>query len=157
VGNVGGNVVGSVGSVVGAVGSVTGAVGSVTGNVGGNVVGTVGGIAGTTTTLDALQTALNSAHGAGSWATATGFAVAGDAMTLTSGERTAIATAWGASVVGNSRTRDMYLQGLTNKIAFAADGLTYTLYASDDTTTLFTGTATRLATTVGGLRSVDPA
>lgn len=31
-------------------------------------------ISGTTTTLDALQTALNSAHGAGSWATATGFA-----------------------------------------------------------------------------------
>lgn len=30
-------------------------------------------ISGTTTTLDALQTALNAAHGAGSWATATGF------------------------------------------------------------------------------------
>lgn len=67
------------------------------------------------------------------------------------------ATAWGASIVGNSRTRDMYLQGLVNKIAFAADGLTYTLYASDDTTELATGTATRLATSVGGLRSVDPA
>jgi len=64
-GSVGGNVVGSVGSVVGAVGSVTGAVASVT--------GTVGGIAGTTQTLDALQTALNSTHGAGSWATAVGF------------------------------------------------------------------------------------
>lgn len=51
-GNVGGNVVGSVGSVVGAVGSVTGAVGSVTGavgsvtgNVGGNVTGSVGSLA----------------------------------------------------------------------------------------------------------------
>ena len=42
-------------------------------------------LAGTTTTLDALQTALNTAHGAGSWATATGFAVAGDAMTLEDG------------------------------------------------------------------------
>ena len=31
-------------------------------------------ITGTTTTLDALQTAQNTAHGAGSWATATGFA-----------------------------------------------------------------------------------
>ncbi len=30
-------------------------------------------VTGTTTTLDALQTALNTAHGAGSWATATGF------------------------------------------------------------------------------------
>jgi len=50
-GNVGGNVVGSVGSVTGAVGSVTGSVGgnvvgtvaSVVGNVGGNVVGNVNG------------------------------------------------------------------------------------------------------------------
>jgi len=39
-----------------------------------SVTGTVGGIAGTTQTLDALQTAVNSTHGAGSWATATGFA-----------------------------------------------------------------------------------
>lgn len=75
------NITGSItGSVSGSVGSVTGAVGSVTGNVGGNIVGTVasvvgnvGGIAGTTQTLDALQTALNTTHGAGSWATATGF------------------------------------------------------------------------------------
>jgi len=44
-GNVGGNVVGSVGSVTGAVGSVTGTVGSVTGNVGGNVTGSVGSVA----------------------------------------------------------------------------------------------------------------
>ena len=51
-GNVGGNVVGSVGSVTGAVGSVTGNVGgnvsgsvaSVVGNVGGNVVGSVGSV-----------------------------------------------------------------------------------------------------------------
>lgn len=62
-GNVGGNVVGSVGSVTGAVGSVTGnvggnvtgsvgsvvgAVGSVTGNVGGNVVGSVASVTGLT-------------------------------------------------------------------------------------------------------------
>jgi hypothetical protein len=43
IGNITGNLSGSVGSVTGAVGSVTGAVGSVTGNVGGNVTGTVGG------------------------------------------------------------------------------------------------------------------
>jgi hypothetical protein len=36
---------------------------------------------------------LATAHGAGSWATATGFAVAGDAMTLTSGERASVASA----------------------------------------------------------------
>jgi len=69
--NITGNLSGSVGSVTGAVGSVTGAVGSVTGNVG----GTVAGVAGTTQTLDALQTALNSAHGSGSWATATSVTV----------------------------------------------------------------------------------
>jgi hypothetical protein len=79
-GNVGGNVTGSVGSVVGAVGSVTGAVGSVT--------GTVGGIAGTTQTLDALQTAQNSAHGAGSWATAAGFSTHAAADVWAVGTRT---------------------------------------------------------------------
>jgi hypothetical protein len=45
VGNITGNLSGSVGSVTGAVGSVTGAVGSVTGNVGGNVTGSVGALA----------------------------------------------------------------------------------------------------------------
>ncbi len=67
------------------------------------------------------------------------------------------AAAWGASVVGNGRTRDYYLQGGVNAIAFAADGLTFTVMAADDVTPLYTGTATRLATTVGGLRSIDPA
>jgi hypothetical protein len=46
---------------------------TVAGNVSGNVTGTVGGIAGTIQTLDALDSALDAAHGAGSWATATGF------------------------------------------------------------------------------------
>lgn len=45
VGNITGNLSGSVGSVTGAVGSVTGAVGSVTGNVGGNVTGSIGSLA----------------------------------------------------------------------------------------------------------------
>lgn len=54
VGNITGNLSGSVGSVTGAVGSVTGAVGSVTGNVGGNVVGSVGSVTGlTAANLDA--------------------------------------------------------------------------------------------------------
>lgn len=39
-----------------------------------------------------VGTDLSSSHGAGSWATATGFSVAGDAMTLTAGERTSINT-----------------------------------------------------------------
>ena len=46
---------------------------------------------------------------------------------------------------------------LTNLLLFAPDGLTWTLYASDDATPLATGTSTRLATTVGGLRGIDPA
>lgn len=46
IGNITGNLSGSVGSVTGAVGSVTGAVGSVTGNVGGNVTGSVGSVVG---------------------------------------------------------------------------------------------------------------
>jgi hypothetical protein len=66
------------------------------------------------------------------------------------------AAAWGASVVGSGRTRDYYLQGGTNLIAFAADGLSWTLYATDDATPLQAGTATRLAASVGGLRGVDP-
>lgn len=66
------------------------------------------------------------------------------------------AAAWGARVIGNGRTADMYLQGLTNRVAFAADGLTWTLYSTDDATPLYEGTATRLATDVGGLRAIDP-
>jgi hypothetical protein len=270
------------------------AVASVTGNVGGNVTGTVGGIAGTTTTLDALQTALDAAHGAGSWATATGFSTltaadvwAAGTRTLTSlsgltvdtvtnltnlpsipanwltaagtaadftteiqsGLATAasiaalnnlsaaqvnaevdtaltdvgltttvtgridaavssrmatftyttpptavqnrqemdansvglaaifartdvatstratvgdiptasqIATAWGVRDLGYGVTADEYLQGYLPRVVFAADGLTATVYCGDDTTVLQSLTATRLQTTVGGLRSTDP-
>jgi hypothetical protein len=46
-------------------------------------VASVTAIAGTTQTLDALQTALNSAHGAGSWATATGFSTLTEANVRT--------------------------------------------------------------------------
>jgi len=53
-----------------------------------SVTGTVGGIAGTTQTLDALQTAQNSAHGAGSWATAIGFSTHSAADVWASGTRT---------------------------------------------------------------------
>jgi hypothetical protein len=84
-----------------------------------------------------------------------GVVVTGTQVTF---EQTAAETAaaWGASVVGNGRTRDYYLQGGTNLIAFAADGLSWTLYAADDATPLQAGTATRLAASVGGLRGVDP-
>jgi hypothetical protein len=67
------------------------------------------------------------------------------------------AAAWGASVVGNGRTRDYFLQGGCNKIESGAAGTAFTIYMTDDATPLYTATATRLATTVGGLRAVDPA
>ena len=68
-------------------GTITTVSGNVAGSVG-SVTGTVGGIAGTTQTLDALQTAQNSAHGAGSWATAIGFSTHSAADVWASGTRT---------------------------------------------------------------------
>lgn len=57
-------------------------------------------ISGTTTTLDALQTALSSAHGAGSWATATGFSThsAADVVTALGTGSTLTALATGANL-----------------------------------------------------------
>lgn len=78
-------------SVTGAVGSVTGDLG---GNVGGNVVGSVASvtagvtISGTVTTLDALDSALTSAHGSGAWTTATGFSTHSAADVWAHGTRT---------------------------------------------------------------------
>lgn len=73
------------GSIPAAVAGASGGLAIVGSNVGtaSSVIGTVGGIAGTTQTLDALQTAQNSAHGSGSWATATGFATSAALTTLT--------------------------------------------------------------------------
>lgn len=55
--------------------------------------GTDGAYTGTPPTPAEIDTQLSGAHGATSWVTASGFAVAGDPMTLTSGERDAIAAA----------------------------------------------------------------
>ncbi len=85
----------------GAITSVVTVTGNVNGNVGGNVSGTVGGIAGTTQTLDALQTAISATHGAGSWATATGFAVPGDAMALTAGAIILVSASTAAAVTSD--------------------------------------------------------
>lgn len=104
-GNVGGNVTGSVGSVVGAVGSVTG-------NVGGNVTGSVGSLA-TQAKADVNAECDTALADAGVTTTVTGRidaavstrAVAGDAMALTSGERTTLAgVIW---TVGNMATAAM--------------------------------------------------
>lgn len=124
-----GSSMGTVTSVSGSVGSVTGAVGSVTGNVGGNVVGsvgsvtgTVGGIAGTTQTLDALQTALSSTHGAGSWTTATGFSTPTDinnaVTSIESHGDSAWATATGFATSGQATTIN------TNVLAIPTNPLT---------------------------------
>ncbi len=58
--------------------------------------------------------------------------------------------------IGNGRTVGYFLQGGANAVSFAADGLSFTVFGTDDTTTLYTGTSTRLSTTIGGLRAIDP-
>ncbi len=68
----------------------------------------------------------------------------------------AVPAAVAAYDIGNGRTVGYYLQGGVNAVTFAADGLTFTVYGTDDATPLYTGTSTRFATTVGGLRGIDP-
>jgi hypothetical protein len=58
----------------------------------------IAGIDGTTNTLDALQTAQNSAHGAGSWATATGFATP---TNITAGTITTVTNLTNAPTAGD--------------------------------------------------------
>lgn len=78
-------------------------------------------------------------------------------VVISAATASAIAASWGSSVVGNGRTRDYFLQGGCNKIEFDAAGTSFTVFGTDDLTPLYTGTSTRNATTVGPLRSVDPA
>lgn len=81
---------------------------------------------------------------------------ASNAVTLGATEDAAIAAEWGASVVGNSRTRDYFLQGGTNKVAFDVPGAgQYTIYQTDDSTSLKVGTYTTSA--VDPVVSLDPA
>lgn len=99
-------------------------------------------------------------RGDAAWITATGFAVAGDAMALTSSERGSVADKFlGRTVTGaadGGRTVAEYLQGLCNKIAFDIPTAgKATLYATDDTTPLrvFDYTASAAAYPV---TSLDP-
>ena len=66
------------------------------------------------------------------------------------------AAAWGARVIGDARTADMFLQGLVNRLEFSADGTTWILYGTDDTTPLVSGVAVRLGDSINGLRSTNP-
>jgi hypothetical protein len=108
---------GAVGSVTGAVGSVTGAVGSVTGNVGGSVASVTAAVT-LTAAYDLAKTASQ----------------AGDAMTLTGGERNSVADAFlGRNVSGGSSSGRLVKESLyvlRNKVDAGA-GI---VYQTDDTT-----------------------
>lgn len=69
----------------------------------------------------------------------------------------AVAAAWGARELAAGVTADHYLQGRPPKVVMAADGLTATVYAADETTVIGTLAITRLSTSVGGVRDIDPA
>lgn len=79
-------------------------------------------------------------------------AAVGDIPTVTQ-----IATGVVGFVIGNGRTVSYFLQGGSNKIAFAADGLSYTVYHTDDSSVLYAGSSLRFDADVGGLKAVDPA
>lgn len=80
-----------------------------------------------------------------------------DATTATVPTASEIAVAWGASVVGNGRTRDYFLQGGMNKIAFDLPSVgQFTTYLTDDTTPLNTGTYLRGSPSLGPLTAIDP-
>lgn len=97
-------------------------------------------------TVDTVTNLTNLPAITANWLTAAG---------LASDAASEIATAWGSRVLGNGRTADMYLQGFMNKVEQSADGLTITIYASDDITPLQEVAATRLATTVGGVKNIS--
>ncbi len=87
-----------------------------TGTWTGNLVGLIGGIAGTLQTLDAFNTSLSSTHGAGAWTTATGFAVPGDAMTLTSAYDAAKTAAQAGDAMTLDTTQVVPLANVTSDV-----------------------------------------
>lgn len=105
-----------------------------------------------------IDTQLSGSHGAGSWATATGFAVAGDAMALTTSERASVADRFlGRNIDGGgdgTRTVEEALAVLRNKSAISTG--TLTVYDTDDTTPLWTATVTSSAS-ADPITGVDPA
>lgn len=105
-----------------------------------------------------IDAVLSLAHGAGSWLTATGFAVAGDAMALTTGERGSVADKiLNRNINGGgdgTRTVEEALAVLRNKSAISGD--TLTVYDTDDATSLWTATVTSSAS-ADPITGVDPA
>jgi hypothetical protein len=165
------SVTGSVGSVTGAVGSVTGNVGgNVVGSVGsiatGGIAaasfaaGAIDAAAIATDALGSLELAAGAAseiatavaaqittdHGSGSYLTATGFAVAGDAMTLTSAERNstadAILTRDVSNVEASANDHSLCFVVLASS-EWAVSGTTLTVKKTDGSTTFATKTLTK--------------
>lgn len=105
-----------------------------------------------------IDAVLSLAHGAGNWLTATGFAVAGDAMTLTTAERGSVADKiLSRNINGGgdgTRTVEEALAVLRNKSAIS--GGTLTVYDTDDATSLWTATVTSSAS-ADPITGVDPA
>jgi hypothetical protein len=95
-------------------------------------------------TAAGVDTVLSGTHGGGSWLSATGFAVAGDAMTLTAGALTAVATeVWSTDISGNSSKLteaggmlNILRKGQTNDYTLTPGALngTFVLLDDDDTT-----------------------
>jgi hypothetical protein len=137
------------------------------------VTGAVGGIAGTTQTLDALQTALNSTHGAGSWITATGFATP---TNITAGVITTVTNLTNAPTAGDftaamktslNAATPASIQSVTNIVsggAITTSSGKVSEVALVDTLTTYTGNTpqtgdsyARLGATGSGLTSLAPA
>lgn len=160
VGNITGNLSGSVGSVTGAVGSVTGAVGSVTGNVGGNVTGSVGSVLADVgiTQTGADKVWASAARTLTSFGTLVADIWASATRTLTSFGTLAADAAdklLGRNLAGGSdggRTVQDGLRLLRNKRSIAAGTLTVT--AEDDATPAWTAAIGTAAT--NPIQSVDP-
>ncbi len=77
------------------------------------------------------------------------------AAALASSATAEMATAWGASVVGNSRTRDEFLQGAINKLTSDTPSAGFTtLFGTDDATPLRVYASTSSA--VDPITSLDP-
>lgn len=139
IGNITGNLSGSVGSVTGAVGSVTGAVGSVTGAVGGNVNGNVLGSVGSV--IGDVSVAV---------ASKTGYTLTTADKQLTADVILDRDIAGGAS--GGARNVRSALRYQRNKVEIVAG--TLTVYQEDDTTPAWEAT---VATTAGNpISSIDP-
>ena len=77
----------------------------------------------------AIDTTLSAAHGSGSWTTATGFAVPGSAMTLTSGERNTVAATIDALLITNHGSG-----GWVTATGFAVPGDAMALTSGERTT-----------------------